>query len=226
VPNFSVNIGRSIGWAFLALIVIIGVVVVAGVESIAHSSPAMNPKTTNLNVVPTMRSVTISAAAADFSRCQQGAPPRHSTKLALGFPNGRCYVGKRGKVYPVVITNGLQASILVGSSNAVPSDGGKQWVPCMVGPDAVVACAGPARQPGRDQFAIQNFSRYAKNKSGLAKVMRCDAVFGPSGTGLATTGQVQREGVVLVGPSKPDDNSTTWRVTITWMAAPLPRCEE
>jgi hypothetical protein len=214
------RLGVNAGLAILALIVVIVVVAVAELQSIAQT-PGRGLATTNLRVVPTLRSVTISAAAVSFSRCHHGTPPRHSTKLALGFPYGRCYIGKRGEAYPIKITNGLEARILVGSSNAVPSDGGKQWVPCTPGARPVVACAGSGQRPGQDQFVVQNFSRYTQNKSGLSKTMLCDGEFGPSGDCIAVTGQVEREGVVLIGPSKPDDNSTTWTVTITWMAAPL-----
>ncbi len=221
VADYTVKVRRSTGWALLGVMIAIAVVAVAGFDSVAQTPPGRDVRTTNLKVVPTLRSVTVSAAAVDFSRCRHGTLPRHSTKLALGFPNGRCYVGTRGKVYPIKIKNGLPARIFVGSSNAVPSDGGKQWIPCMVGPRPVVACTGPGKLPGRDQFAVKNFSSFAKNKFGLSKVMLCDGEFGPSGDCIATTGQVQREGVVLIGPSKPDDNATTWTVTITWMAAPL-----
>lgn len=215
------RLGVNAGLTILAVIVVAAVIAVAQIKSIAQTSARGGPATTNLRVVPTLRSVTVSAAGVDFSRCHHGTPPRRSTTLALGFPYGHCYIGRQGKDYPIKITNGLEARILVGSSNAVPADGGKQWVPCMRGARHVVACAGPGKQPGQDQFVIENFSRYTQNKFGLSRTMLCDGEFGPSGDCIATTGQVEREGVVLIGPSKPDDNSTTWTVTITWMAAPL-----
>jgi len=221
VADYTVRVRRSTGWALLAVTVVIVIVAIAGFQSVARTSPGSDLRTTNLRVVPTLRSLTVSAAAVDFSSCRHGTPPRNSSKLALGFPNGRCYIGKRGKAYPIKIKNGLEARILVGSSNAVPSDGGRQWVPCTFGANAEVACAGPGK-PGRDQFAVENFSSYTQNEFGLSKTMLCDREFGPSRDCIATTGQVQREGVILIGPSKPDDNSTTWTVTITWMAAPMP----
>ena len=215
------RLGVNAGLAILAVIVIVVIVGVAQFQSIAQTPLGGEPSATNLKVVPTMRSVTVSAPAANFTHCERGLVPRHSTKLALGFPYGHCSVGKPGKAYPITITNGLTARILVGSSNAVPSDGGKQWIPCMRGAQPVVACAGPGERPGLDQFVVKNFSTFAQNNDGLSKVMLCDGEFGQSGDCIATTGQVQREGVVLIGPRKPDDNSTTWTVTITWMAAPM-----
>jgi hypothetical protein len=216
------RLGVNAGLAILAVIVVIAVLAVAKIQSVAQTSASPSLTTANLKVVPTLRSVTVSAAAVNFSRCHHGTPPRRSTKIALGFPYGHCYIGRRGTDYPITITNGLEARILVGSSNAVPVDGGKQWVPCRrVARPAAVACAGPGKQPGQDQFVLQNFSRYTQNELGLSKAMLCDGEFGPSGDCIAVTGQVEREGVALIGPSKPDDNSRTWTVTITWMAAPL-----
>lgn len=215
------RLGVTAGLAILALIVVVIVVVVAQIQSKAQTPTGGASTTTNLMIVPTMRSMTVSTDASDFTNCKHGVVPRQSTNAALGFPYGHCYVGKQGKTYPITIKNGLPARILVGSSNAVPSDGGTQWIPCLRGAHHVFACAGPDQQPGRHQFVVQNFSSYAQNNEGLSRLMLCDGEFGPSGDCIATTGQVQKEGVVLIGPSKPDNNSTTWTVTITWMAAPI-----
>lgn len=218
-------LSRTFGLAILVVAVAVAVVVIAGIQTVARFSPAGNSGVTNLRVVPTLRSVTVSAAGVQFSSCHQGTPPRRSTHRALGFPYGHCYVGKPGKIYPITITNGLAARVLVGSSKAFPSDGGRRWVPCMIGRSAVVACVGPGDRPGKDQFLVRNFSAHTKmNKldPGLIREMRCDHQFEPSGDCNASTGEVEREGVFIVGPYQPDDNSTTWTVTITWMAAPLP----
>ncbi len=213
------KLGVNAGLAILLVIVVVAVVAVAQLQSIAQTPARLGPTTTTLKVVPTLRSVTISSDARQFMHCGGGHHPWRSTKIALGFPNGHCLVGARGKVYPIKIKNGLQARILVETSNAVPSDGGRQWLPCKIGSHPAVACEGPSNRPGRDQFAVENFSRQEPTGTDITNAPACDAEFQPGGC-FAVTGQQQREALMLTGPSAPDDNATKWSVTIIWMAVP------
>jgi hypothetical protein len=213
------RLGVGTGLAILAVIVVLIVVAIAEIQSRAQTTASM--QTTNLRVIPTLRSVTVSAAGVEFSHC---GPKTYgpSTEFTLGFPNWHCYIGKTGKLFPITIRNGRAAMIMVGASKAMPSDGGRPWIPCIPGSSGgEAACSASGNLPGRDQYAVEIFSNYQKKKlgPGLSTAMQCDSRFGQNGC-LAATGQVQREGVRLTGPAEPDDNSTTWRVTITWMAAP------
>jgi hypothetical protein len=214
------KLGVNAGLAILAAIVVVAIIAVAQLQSLAQTPPGMGPTSTTLRVVPTLRSVTISSDARDFTRCGGGRRPWRSTKLALGFPNGYCSVGRLGKAYPIKIKNGLEARILVETSSAVPSDGGQRWLPCERGSDPAVLCNGPSNRPGKDQFAVKNFSMQEPSGTEITSSPVCDIEFQPGGC-AAVTGQLQREALVLTGPSAPDDNATKWRVTIIWMAAPM-----
>ncbi len=221
------KLGLNAGLALLLVVVVFVVIVVAQLQSMAQTPPGLGPTAIKLQVVPTLRSVTISSNTRAFMRCGGGQHPWRSTKAALGFPNGYCVVGKLRKLFPIGIKNGLQSMILVESSNAVPADGGKQWVPCTHGSQAAVACEGPANglglnRPGKDQFAVKNFSRQVPAGHEITHVPACDREFQPGGLGgcFAVTGQLQRESLVLTGPYAPDDNSTKWSVMIIWMAVP------
>ncbi|HEX6932756.1 MAG TPA: hypothetical protein VF162_11470 [Streptosporangiaceae bacterium] len=221
MPDYTVKVRPNSGWTILVGMVAVSVVAVVGFRSAPQSPAGSGSTTATLQVVPTMRSVTVSPVATKFGRCSGGKRPLRSTKTALGFPNGQCSVGSRKqKIFPIKITNGREAEIYVRSSAAVPADGKTDWQLCNHGSDPVVACKGPDDSPGKDQFVVENFSRWAMNQTGLSLKRICDAEFGPSGDCLASTGQSEREGLVLIGPHRPDDGSTTWTVTITWMAAP------
>lgn len=221
MPDYTVRVRPNSGWAILAGMIAVSAVAIVGFRSAPQSPAGSGSTTATLQVVPTMRSVTVSPDATKFGHCTGGKPPLRSTQTALGFPNGRCSVGSRNqKVFPIKITNGREAEIYVKSSAAVPADGKTDWQLCNQGSDPVVACKGPNESPGKDQFIVQNFSRWAVNETGLARSRSCDAEFGPAGDCLASTGQSEHEGLLLIGPHMPDDNSTTWTVTITWMAAP------
>ncbi|HEX5189726.1 MAG TPA: hypothetical protein VFW16_09305 [Streptosporangiaceae bacterium] len=218
------------GWTILVGLVAVAVVAVVGFRSVPQGPAGSSSTIATLRVVPTLRTVTVSPGTTTFARCHGGKRPLRSTRTALGYPNGRCSIGSRKqKVFPIKITNGKQAKILVRTSFAVPSDGGTEWRPCNLGPHPVFACRGSSGLPGRDQFVMENFSLSAQNPVGLtAQSFRklstltsgCDAEFGPSGDCLASTGQSEREGILLIGPSSSRDNSTTWTVTITWIAMP------
>jgi hypothetical protein len=108
----------------------------------------------------------------------------------------------------------------VQSSRAIPADGGTAWQLCNLGAHPAVPCKGRRRLPGRDQFVVENFSDQGKNTAGLTNSRLCDTQFNGVGGCLAQSGQSQQEGLVLIGPSTPDDTSRTWTVTITWTAVP------
>jgi hypothetical protein len=220
VPDYRVSVRRyTAGWAILAAIIVIGVVG-AGFGASTEAPPGSGSTTATLKVVATMRYVTVSPAKTAFADCKFGGHVFPSTHAALGYPHGRCWVGTPGAKWPITIKNGPQANILVQGSNAVPSDGGTEWLLCNRGANPAVACTGPGGLPGEDQFILENFSQAGQKHSGLTNTSTCDAAFNPAGGCPASTGDSQREGLELIGPSQPDDTSTLWKIQITWIAVP------
>lgn len=218
MPDYKVTVRRSTaGWTIVVLMIIIGVVA-AGFGTPAQAPPGSAGTTATLKVVPTMRYVTVSPAKTTFDRCRYGQAPFHSKPTALGYPHSHCWVGEPNAKWPITIKNGPRADILVQASNAVPSDGGNQWRLCKIGGDSAVACDGHHGLPGKDQFVVTDFSSTGRHRTELTGTYVCDTEFNSSGGCLALTGQSQREGLELIGPSTPDDNSTSWKVTITWIA--------
>lgn len=223
MPDYTVRVRPNSGWAILVGMVAVGVIAVAGFRSAPESPAGSGSMTATLHVVPTMRMVIVSPVATKFAHCSGGKHALRSTGKALGFPNGQCLIGSRKpRVVPIRITNGREAEIYVKSSAAVPADGKTEWQLCNPGSDPVVACKGPHDNPAIGQFIVQNFSKWGLNETGLTRSRTCDPEFGQSGDCLAATGETEREGIRLIGPYWPDDPSTTWTVTITWMVAPPP----
>ncbi len=180
----------------------------------------------SLRTVPTIRSITVSPHKSKFSDCAGGFEINNtrSTPDALGFPNGICYSGTPGSVFPITITNtGIAAAIYVSGSNAIPSDGGTSWTLCNLGANPVVACSGlNGKTPGTNQYAVQNFAPNGMNTAGLTATPTCDMQFGGGGQShcLAGNGRLQTEGLRLIGPWSTDDSSTKWTVTVTWIPVP------
>jgi hypothetical protein len=180
----------------------------------------------SLKVVPTVVSVTVSPSSAAFGGCTggNGSVNTASTPGALGFPNGRCWLGTPGDhgSFPVTITNtGVAADIFVNGAPAAPSDGGTQWGLCNLGANPAAACTGPGgKMPGANQYLVQNFAGANENTDGLTDTMSCDTEFA-AGTCSALQGDSQQEGLELTGPSSTADQSTRWTVTITWTAVSL-----
>jgi hypothetical protein len=180
----------------------------------------------SLKVVPTVVSVTVSPSSASFGGCTggNGSVNTASTSAALGFPNGRCWLGTPGShgSFPITITNtGVAAKIFVSGASAVPSDGGTQWGLCNLGPNPAAACTGTGKKlPGANQYLVQNFAGGDVNPAGLTGTMTCDAEFA-SGSCQAVQGDSQQEGIELTGPSSTADLSTKWTVTVTWTAFTL-----
>ena len=219
MAKVEVTVRRPTSLAAFAGMGVIAILAVAATNS-ARSSPGRGSTVATLKVVTTLRSVTVSPAKTTFTDCSGGHYPFASTSKAMGYPHASCSIGKPGKTWPITITNGVRARILVRSSSAIPADGGTPWQLCNLGPHPVVPCEGRAGLPGLDQFVVENFSNHGKNTAGLTSRRHCDTEFDPVGACLALSGQSQREGVELIGPSTPDDTSLTWTVTITWTAVP------
>ena len=220
-----------------AWLAILGILALIGLTACGSFSPtetgASAPGTSkgssinlSLRTVPTIRSITVSPGRSRFRNCASGSTGdnTHSTPGALGFPNGICYVGTPGAVFPVTITNtGIAADIYVNGTNAIPSDNGKPWELCNLGASPVVTCnVSKGTEPGFNQYVVQNFGAGVMNTAGLTSAPACDTVFG--GTGghgcWAVSGRTRSEGLKLVGPFRSDDSATRWTVTITWKAVP------
>jgi hypothetical protein len=200
-----------------------------GLAGCGYSSPpagAGHSASVNLSLttVPTIRSVTVSPAKANFSSCSGGKAQNNteSTSTKLGFPNGQCWVGSLGATFPITITNtGIASQIDVNGASAVPSDDITEWSLCNVGSNPFVACSGRNNDlPGKDQYLVQNFGPYRENDSGLTDNPRCDQEFDRNGRCWAMQGSSETEGIKLTGPYQSSDNSTKWTVTITWTPVP------
>jgi hypothetical protein len=180
----------------------------------------------SLKVVPTIVSVTVSPSSAAFGSCSGGNASVNtaSTPAALGFPNGHCWLGIPGShgSFPITITNtGVAANVYVSGGNAVPSDGGTQWGLCNFGTNPAATCSGDGgKQPGANQYAVQNFTAGSMNSSGLTGTLTCDTQFAAGGCS-AVQGDAQSEGILLTGPASSSDQATGWTVAITWTAVSL-----
>jgi hypothetical protein len=214
--------------ALLAISALIALIGLAGCGAVGASPQATGRGASiavSLKVVPTIRSVTVSPATARFGNCIGGSAGLNtgSTPGALGYPNGHCWLGKQGSSFPITVTNsGIASYIDVSGSNAVPSDGGTQWSLCNRGAHPVVTCTSSnGTAPGIDQYTVVNFAPGSgPSLAGLTDTPACDTKFGPGGSCWTTNGESQQEGIELTGPATPDDSSTSWTVTITWMPVP------
>ena len=180
----------------------------------------------SLKVVPTVVAVTVSPSSASFGGCTGGNKSVNtaSTGNALGFPNGRCWLGTPGShgTFPITITNtGVAADIYVNGASASPSDNGTGWGLCNIGANPASACTGTGgKLPGDDQYLLQNFAGGSTNATGLTGTMTCDDEFA-AGSCSAVQGDSQQEGIELTGPTSTADQSTKWTVTITRTAFSL-----
>jgi len=179
--------------------------------------------TAHLDVVPTIRSVTVSPGSVRFGGCTGGAGNTASTQASMGYPNGICWVGSTGPdaTFPITVTyKGLPGSVWVSGSSAVPSDNGTNWSLC--NPQGQPVCTGGQGKPGKDQFAVSTFAQEVANFAVLTGSAACDNEFDPGGGCAATpaefASQTQHEGIQLTGPTTWDDGSTSWSLSITWIA--------
>jgi hypothetical protein len=223
VPDYRITVRQdTAGWTIVALMLIIGVVAYVALRGSAQASSGGVSTTANLKVVPTMRYVIVSPAETKFTRCNFGPPgaPFRSTSTALGYPHGHCRIGKPGSTWPIKISTDPQSKVLVWGYNALPSDGGTQWRLCNRGADPAVTCDGPQGLPGKDQFVVENFWAGGQNPAGLTDAQLCAATSTSSSSCLVSMGRSQSEGIAVIGPLAPDDNSTLWRIRIAWIAVP------
>lgn len=181
--------------------------------------------TGHVNVVPTIRSITVSPGSVSFGHCTGGNGATDSTQGSLGYPNATCSVGGTGAnaTYPIAVTYaGLPGEVDVSATDAVPADGGTHWTLC--NPPAPgqssPTCSG-AGQPDKDQYELENQSP-AGTGVALTTSSACDKAFAAGGTCSAApaefTKQTQDENLILIGPRTWDDHSTSWTMTITWTA--------
>jgi hypothetical protein len=229
-----VNFFRDI-WRLIAIGIGI-IVVVAACGGVKLGELASNVKPApgspdsidmSLHTVPTIRSVTVKPRRATFGNCSGGTGVNNtsSTKHALGFPNGTCWVGTPGLdgSFPVIVTNtGIAADVEVSGGDAEPSDGGTTWHLCNPGPHPATACTShKGALPGLNQYAIQSFAPNQKqNISGLTSSLNCDPEFGSKDKCWTGSGQFRDEGLELIGPMESADASTHWHITITWTPVP------
>jgi hypothetical protein len=210
-------------WAIVGAAVLILVILIVSHRSTAASSSPGSSIAISLNVVPTTRSITVTPSTAAFSHCGGGTGDFASQQKALGYPNGHCFLGRPGASYPVLIKNtGSAAKIEVYGGNADPSDLGAGWALCNLPPHPAVACKGlGGTAPGQDQYLLESFSANGTiNGSGLTTQPACDTGFAPAGGCIASRAQAQNEGIEIIGPAASHDLSTSWTVTVTWLAAP------
>jgi hypothetical protein len=228
-PGRPARSGRQ--WRPRAALALIAAAGLAACSTGSSSTPTGTPGkgqsiAISLKVVPTVVSVTVSPSSARFAGCTggNGSVNTASNPGALGFPNGRCWLGAPGThgSFPITITNtGVAADIFVNGAPAAPSDGGTQWGLCNLGTSPAAACTGTGgKMPGVNQYLVQNFAGGSENRAGLTDTMSCDTEFA-AGSCSAVQGDSQQEGIELTGPSSTADQSTTWTVRITWTAVSL-----
>ena len=177
--------------------------------------------TAHLNVVPTIRSVTVSPGSVNFGNCTDGTGDTASAGDKMGYPNGICLVGNTGSNghFPITVTyTGLAGNVWVHAGDAVSGHG--SWSLC--NPTSQPVCTGGQNKPGNNQFTVMTFAQDVANYQLLTGDARCDTEFGPSGVCTAAPAQFQsqtgHEGIRLIGPESSDDSSTSWSVTIVWQA--------
>ncbi len=177
--------------------------------------------TAHLNVVPTIRSVTVSPGSVNFGNCTDGTGDTASAGDKMGYPNGICLVGNTGSNghFPITVTyTGLAGNVWVHAGDAVSGHG--SWSLC--NPTSQPVCTGGQNKPGNNQFTVMTFAQDVANYQLLTGDARCDTEFGPSGVCTAAPAEFQsvaaHEGIRLIGPRASDDNSTSWSVTIVWQA--------
>jgi hypothetical protein len=174
----------------------------------------------SIKIIQMYRSITVSPSTVTCGNYEGGNIPNPSTATALGFP-GRCSVGKLTGTssLPLTVTySGPPGMVQVKASNAVPDDGGPGWQLCGPGTSA---CKGTNGHPGIDQFSLQTFSRESPSPfTDLTRQWKCDTQFNSAGACTATRGLSQHEGALITGPKWTYTHSTTYTVTVTWMAAP------
>jgi hypothetical protein len=205
------------GLVVLALAGLIGLQA-SSVLSSNNSTSASGSTNATVNVLPTITSITVSPDSETFGHCHGGSSPNSSTSTLLGYPNGECTVGNLKKnTYPITVKNtGIPAFIRVSASNAKPADHGAVWKLCS--PQSSVTCTGTGGKPGAEQFQAWTAATGEVNSNGLTANPACDYAFDASNGCTAGRNQSRTEGLKLIGPESFTDPSTSWTVTITWLA--------
>lgn len=203
------------------VVLIVAVLAIVGISAVKNAKPNPSPSaSTNatVNVIASTRSITVSPGAVTFKHCSGGGDDNLSTPTKLGYPNATCSVGLSSASGPLPITiknTGTDATIKVSASNANPSGSGPQWQLC--GPPGKVACTSGSN-PGENQFEAWIIAK-GMPRAGLTADATCDSDFSASGC-HAARGQSGNEGIRLLGPQIFNSTSTSYTITITWMAAP------
>jgi hypothetical protein len=129
-------------------------------------------------------------------------------------------VAVRDTSRPSAAEAGSRSKVWVSGSSAVPDDSGTSWSLCNL--QGQPACTGGGGLPGKNQYAVSTFGSQVANFSVLTGSAACDNEFVPGGGCSATPAQFQsqtrHEGLQLTGPKTWDDGSTSWSVSITWIA--------
>jgi hypothetical protein len=216
---------RSWVWFTVTVLVLFAIVNLGGSSGgVGSPSPAHQGQlTVHFNAITTFNTVTISPSDVACGHYHGGKPPNASTNT-LGQPNGMCSVG----LYPVVkvadvpikVTySGLAGEVFIQSGNAIPANNGTQWRLCGPRNGEHSVCTGPEGKPGPYQFAVKNFAGSGLTPTTLTAWPVCDYQF-DDGTCSAVRTQSQQEGFDIIGPYWQKNPSTTWSVTVTWIAMP------
>ena len=204
------------------VVLIAAVLAIVGIGAIRSSKPNPSPSaSTNatVNVIASTRSITVSPGSVTFKHCSGGSPDNPSTSTKLGYPNATCSVGLTSADGPLPIkihNTGTRAKIEVSASNANPSGTGPEWQLC--GPPGTVSCTSGSN-PGENQFEAWITAKGIP-RAGLTASAVCDSDFSAANGCNAKRGQSGNEGIQLLGPAGFNSTSTSYTITITWMAAP------
>jgi hypothetical protein len=203
------------------IVLIVAVLAIVGIGAVNNSRPNSNPSASTgatVNVLASTRSITVSPGAVTFNHCSGGTPDNVSTATRLGWPHATCSVGrlKDHGALPITIKNtGTRATIQVSASNANPSGSGPPWQLCGPGGNACTADS----QPGANQFEAWTIAK-GMQRAPLTPDAKCDVDFSAATRCAAARGQSGSEGIDLLGPEIFNSTSTSYTITITWMAAP------
>jgi len=214
-------------WVWFVVAVLL-VVVIGKVGSGSGGGNTAGPAhegqlTIHFSAITTFNTVTISPSDAQCGHYHGGKYPNESTNT-LGQPNGMCSVGQypvtKIEDLPIKITySGLAGSVYIKSGNAIPADNGTQWRLCGPHNGEKSICTGPEAKPGPYQFAVKNFAGSGLAPTTLTAWPVCDYQF-DDGSCSAVRTQSQQEGFDIIGPYWQKNPSTTWSVTVTWIAMP------
>ena len=201
-----------------------------------HSAPPANANGPNpvfggsgsvsahLSVVPTIRSVTVSPGSVNFGSCTGGLGQHNLDEQLDGIPERDLLGGyhRTGRALPHYGHLYRPSRQRLGQRlQRGPLGQRHDWSLC--NPVGQPACTGGQGKPGKDQFAISTFAPQVANFAVLTGNASCDNEFNPGGGCSAapaqSQSQTQHEGIQLTGPTTWDDGSTSWNVSITWIAA-------